>query len=514
MKKSEAPCSTLEHFPHLFDTPDKLSRDIDPFTITTSSGFLPFELPPVTLPDAFKALDSLTSRLPVVKADGSPGLLATYELGPAVLAELPDLTDEVDKLLTEDGKPDRFMITAVFRDYTFVCSAYLLEPCYEKWSKDPAGGYGLGRDTLPKCIARPLYRCSEILDVPPFMSYAASYALFNYTTADPSLGLEYSNLRLIRAFERGLDPKSSEAGFILTHVDMVKESAALVSGAVRILNKLEESKEPSSREEVNDAFREILKGMAKVEACMEDMWKNSKPSDYLSFRVFIFGITSQAMFPNGVVYEGVLDNKRLNFRGESGANDSMIPLLDHLLQIQMPSTPLTTILHEFRAYRPLPHRQFLAHVASKAEEVGVQEFAVQDAETVLLYLKALDHVRSFRWRHWLLTREYIIKRTPYPTATGGSPIITWLPNQLFAVLDLMISIHDKYVAPFTSKDLPTVVGTNGAQNGAAPSEQKKVEKLESFYYYRAQTEEMMTLVRDQKDKLDREVARWCQERGV
>lgn len=101
------------------------------------------------------------------------------------------------------------------------------------------------------------------------MSYAASYALFNYTVADPARGLEYSNLRLIRAFERGLDPKSSEAGFILTHVDMVKESAALVSGAVRILNKLEESKEPSSREEVNDAFREILKGMEKVETCME-----------------------------------------------------------------------------------------------------------------------------------------------------------------------------------------------------------------------------------------------------
>ncbi|EDN07922.1 conserved hypothetical protein [Histoplasma mississippiense (nom. inval.)] len=481
MKKSEATGSTLELFPHLLDSPDKLSRDIDPFTITTTSGFLPFELPPVALPDAFKSLDSLTSRLPVVKADGSPGLLATFELGPAVLAELPDLTDEVDKLLTEDGKPDRFMITAVFRDYTFVCSSYLLEPCYERWSKDPAGGYGVGRETLPKCIARPLYRCAEML---------------------------------IRAFERGLDPKSSEAGFILTHVDMVKESAALVSGAVRILNKLEESKEPSSREEVNDAFREILKGMEKVETCMEDMWKNSKPSDYLSFRVFIFGITSQSMFPNGVVYEGVLDNKPLNFRGESGANDSIIPLLDHLLQIPMPSTPLTKILHEFRAYRPLPHRQFLAHVASKAEEIGVQEFAVQDAETVLLYLKALDHVRSFRWRHWLLTREYIIKRTPYPTATGGSPIITWLPNQLFAVLELMISIHDKYVAPFTSKDLPTVVDTNGSQNGASSSEQKKAQKMEAFYYYRAQTDEMMALVRDQKDKLDREVARWCQERGL
>ena len=90
----------------------------------------------------------------------------------------------------------------------------------------------------------------------------------------------------------------------------------------------------------------------------------------------------------------------------------------------MPSTPLTKILHEFRAYRPLPHREFLAHVNAKAEEVGVRDFAVKDVETVVLYLKTLNHVRSFRWRHWLFAREYIIRRTPHPTATGGSPIVT------------------------------------------------------------------------------------------
>ena len=54
------------------------------------------------------------------------------------------------------------------------------------------------------------------------------------------------------------------------------------------------------------------------------MWGNSKPSEYLSFRVFIFGITNQSMFPNGVVYEGCEDNKPLYFRGESGANDSIV----------------------------------------------------------------------------------------------------------------------------------------------------------------------------------------------
>lgn len=120
--------------------------------------------------------------------------------------------------------------------------------------------------TYPCChISNALYS----LDLPPFMSYAASYALFNYTLADHSKGLdEYSNLRLVRAFERGHDPKSSEAGFILTHVDMVKETGALISGALRIVDTLEQR---GSREDINDGFREILRAMEKIEASMEGM---------------------------------------------------------------------------------------------------------------------------------------------------------------------------------------------------------------------------------------------------
>ena len=90
----------------------------------------------------------------------------------------------------------------------------------------------------------------------------------------------------------------------------------------------------------------------------------------------------------------------------------------------MPETPLTKILHEFRAYRPRPQREFLTYVREKAEDVGVQKYAVEDSETAVLFLKTLNHVRSFRWRHWLFAREYILRRTAHPTATGGSPIVT------------------------------------------------------------------------------------------
>jgi indoleamine 2,3-dioxygenase len=158
----ESPSSTLERFPHINADPCALSPCLDPFTITKSTGFLPCRTPPTRLPAAFKPLASLLDRLPVVRDDGSPGLLAEYALGPAVLAELPDLTAEIDKLVTANGQPDLFTITALFRDYAFLASAYLLEPCWESWRKNPNGGYGLGRSMLPKSIARPTYHCAQL----------------------------------------------------------------------------------------------------------------------------------------------------------------------------------------------------------------------------------------------------------------------------------------------------------------------------------------------------------------
>jgi indoleamine 2,3-dioxygenase len=90
----------------------------------------------------------------------------------------------------------------------------------------------------------------------------------------------------------------------------------------------------------------------------------------------------------------------------------------------MPETPLTDILKDFRQYRPGNHREFLESVRDRAETTSVKAFALDDSVSAALYLQALDQVRDFRWRHWCFTREYILKRTSHPTATGGSPIVT------------------------------------------------------------------------------------------
>lgn len=203
------------------------------------------------------------------------------------------------------------------------------------------------------------------------------------------------------------------------------------------------------------------------------------------------------MFPNGVVYEGVSEEP-MYFRGESGANDSMIPLCDNLLEISLPSNPLTSILKDFRSYRPGNHREFLEYVQEYALEVGIKAFALDDKDSAVLYLEALNQVRDFRWRHWNFTREYILKQTKHATATGGSPIVTvslllrhlrahrwcmltkpyqWLPNQLQAVMDQMF-------------------------------------ETESHCRKATVVEEIMDLVRLQKVSLQKDVDKYCQERGV
>lgn len=344
------------------------------------------------------------------------------------------------------------------------------------------------------------------------MEYAGSYALYNYRLENPKDGMTYSNLRLIRAFEHGLDPTSSEAGFVLVHVEMVKNSGPLVKGAMSLLALAEDAAATvqdrgldiaplslQQRQSVNASLADILSALELINAAMETMWSKSRPTSYTSFRTFIFGITSQSMFPNGVVYKGVGDEQPQSFRGESGANDSMVPLMDNLLQVPMPDTPLTAILQDFREYRPSNHRAFLAHVQQRSLDLGLKgivlatgpsaagEQSAEEEEAVKesrrSWIKILHQVREFRWRHWCFAREYILKRTSHPTATGGSPIVTWLPNQLQAVLAEMERVY-----------------ADGAGDGRRALGDE--------------VEDIMDLVGRQKEMLRKEVDKYCAERGV
>jgi len=141
-------------FAVLTDTkPDDTS--LPAFMVSTTRGFLPRADPITVLPQEFAAVDSILARMPVKTLTGEPGLLATYKLGETVDRDLSDLTDCIGQY--EKNLP---MLNALYRDYSFLASAYLLEPCHERFVRGEA--YGLAREVLPRQIARPIARCAEL----------------------------------------------------------------------------------------------------------------------------------------------------------------------------------------------------------------------------------------------------------------------------------------------------------------------------------------------------------------
>jgi len=373
------------------------------------------------LPLKYATMEKILQDMSFYLPDGSAGLLQKNTFGATVDRELP--------MYNVDGVEDSRLISALFRDYTYLASSYLLEPCHQQYLKD--GTYGLGRQTLPKNISLPLWKLAEKLNAKPFMEYALSYALYNWKRKDPQGPIEAENVEIIRKFEGG----KSEEGFIVTHVTMDAFTGELVGCVDKVLKAVEVQDHGALAE----AFGDLLIVSRKINNEMDTMWMRSKPEDYNHFRTFILGIKSQPMFPKGVIYEGISDEP-LAYRGESGANDSIIPTIDNLLETTglMPKNPLTEILRDFRTYRPYGHNQYVNWVEQKARLVGVKDFSLSHPETALLYLQMLDHVREFRNRHWMFTKTFIINYTNHPVATGGSPIVSWLPNQLGAILDRMV----------------------------------------------------------------------------
>jgi len=397
-------------------------KGLDPheFTVTYDNGFLPLHEPLERLPAPFEKMNDILDRMPVELENGGKGLLYDGRLGDVIKKELP----QYDLKLIDSANNQ--LLAALYRDLTFLCSAYLLEPCDVNYRKK--GEYGLGRDHLPASIAVPMVRVAERLNAKPYMEYAISYALYNWKRADKSKGMQYENLRLIRKLHGG----AAESGFILVHVAMVAHTGTQVKNTDRVIK----AAETKSREQMNEALRDYHANLIAINQAMDTMWNRSQSRDYMKLRTFIMGTKDQPMFPNGVVYEGVSD-KPTQYRGESGANDSIIPTCDNLFDLNFPTNPMTGILLDFRSYRPKTHEAYLEEIKARSRAAKVKEFCLADANTAVLYLSNVDMNREFRMRHWNFTKEYIIKQSDHPVATGGSPITTWLPNQLTGVLTTM-----------------------------------------------------------------------------
>lgn len=390
------------------------------FSVGPENGFMPRQRPLLELPAQFADLDTILKDMPIELPGNRQGLLATGGLRDAVLKRLT--LHDVTSVLQ-----DNRLTTALFRDYSVLASAYLLEPSHLYMMA--TGKYGEARDHLPASIAVPLCKLAKHLDTFPFLDYAQAYALNNWSKVDESKPMDWKNIQTFRKFQGGVD----EQGFIIVHIAMANHTRKQVTAAQEVILGAGTGNIDRLTDGLN-AHADFLKQILEV---FVDMWNASSPKKYLGFRTFIMGITGNSdIFPRGVLYEGV-DKIPKSFRGETGAQDSIIPSTDNLLQMSYPQNKLVEYLMELRDYRPKDHRAYVEWVKQAAIKAAVKDTAHSTSRSSLALLRNLDFVQQMRSQHWSMTKQYIIKNTKHPKATGGTPITTWLPNNLGSTLEYM-----------------------------------------------------------------------------
>lgn len=397
------------------------------FEVNHKNGFLPKNSPLAVLPKKYTELQVLIDEMPIKKDDGTDGLLSRrggIEEAVSNLSNLKHLVSEEE---------DVFLIQALFRAYSFLTSAYLLAPAHFNYIETKK--YGKAHTVLPSQIAEPFVIVSEKLDVYPFIDYHYSYSLGNYIKIDKSKGYEWENLAMAAKFS-GMD---DERGFIMLHVDINQHSPELVGS---ILDYLKADDEKN----VNLSLSKCLSAMKKINERRQVMWQASRWKHYNDFRVFIMGIKgNDEIFGDGVIYEGVSD-KPVQYRGQTGAQDNIIPTADIFTGVigYYPTNDLTKYLLDLRSYRPKCIQNFLSDIK---DEMGDNRLfnnlkESENEEGFCLLLQILDEIYYFRNGHWQFVQKYIMANTKYAKATGGTPIISWIPNQITAVLNYMSDVID------------------------------------------------------------------------
>lgn len=253
---------------------------------------------------------------------------------------------------------------------------------------------------LPKNIAVPLVACCELLGRPPILSYDG-YALYNWKRFDLSKPIVLGNIDTIQNFVHMYD----EHWFILIHVEIESYTQEMFVG----LDKLQQS--GWNKESVNVFLHTLFDVVSKTVTVLKRIPEKMNPELYYkTFRPYI-------RFFENVTYEGTnLDAK--NFRGETGAQSSIMPFLDSFLKIPHEKNILTEHLKDMRSFMPLLHRQFLEEVTGLPE---IKPLAEKD-----IFNELLEKIAEFREIHLNWAIEYIQKHVADPRGTGGTPYMKWL----------------------------------------------------------------------------------------
>jgi indoleamine 2,3-dioxygenase len=397
------------------------------FDVSAKYGFLPIKAPMVKLPNVYTDLQNVLDQMPVVLNENEFGLLNTIDAIVAPVLAIKNHLEDVEK------EEDIFVLQALFRSYSFLSSAYLLEPSFQQFRKD--GKYGKARNVLPANIAQPFCKVAEKLNVFAWLDYHYAYSLGNYQKIDAQGDLNWENITMCYRFSGQPD----EVGFIMLHVDINRFSADLVGSVMHTIQALY-----NGEKSVGNLLQQNWTTMKQMNIRRKEMWKASRWQRYNDFRIFIMGVKGNTeLFGEGVTYENVWDEPKA-FRGQTGAQDDIIPMQDIFSGVifYYPQNELTKYLLDLRLYRPTCVQDFFKDLEISMKEIhpkGLMGKLLEnkDITGLCFLLGILEEIYHFRNGHWQFVQKYIMANTKYAMATGGTPITSWIPNQILSVIHQM-----------------------------------------------------------------------------
>src|SRR5262245_15241748 len=281
--------------------------------------------------------------------------------------------------------------------------------------------------SIPACLALPWHQLACMLGRPPVLSYA-SYALDNWRRLLPDRPIELGNIALLQNFLGGQD----EEWFVVVHVAIEAQVGPALAAIIAAQRAVIED-EPESVEIQLATIARTLKAMHEILLRMPE-----RCDPYVYFRrvrPYIHGWANHPGLPGGMIYEGVEGYRGVGqrFRGETGAQSSIIPALDAALGIAHAEDMLRSYLKEMRDYMPPKHRTFIEMVEAGS---SLRDYVLRHRSLHPrlrdTYNAAVDGVELFRSTHLEYARNYIVKqsqggkRKPTDVGTGGPTFVSYL----------------------------------------------------------------------------------------
>ena len=436
------------------------------FNVGSVNGFLPQHRPLQVLPATYAALQDILDKMPVQLSENEFGYLHYPNKIVEAVEQLPNYVAAVQ------AESDVLVLQALFRGYSFLASAFTLESSFQHYRE--TGHYGKARNILPIQVAQPFVAVAEKMDVYPWLDYHYAYSLGNFKKKEDAGDLAWTNLEMCVRFSGQPD----EAGFIMLHVDINQHSPDLVGSVMQTLEAVAENNIKKAEEGLDWNMRTMI----EMNNRRREMWKASRWQHYNDFRVFIMGVKgNEELFGDGVTYTGVWDEPK-QFRGQTGAQDDIIPMEDIFSGVinYYPKNELTKYLLDLRTYRPKCIQHFFIDLENEVGGIhdrGMFGYLNEQKSVIGLsrLLGILEQIYHFRNGHWQFVQKYIMANTPYAKATGGTPITSWLPNQLKAVMQQMQDVLDSIASLQVEMDETTSYIFSSNQT-TLPHKQKLLEE--------------------------------------